>query len=42
MWEMELNNKNADNKKNAKVVEPVGSEQNWYTKANQYWSVILL
>lgn len=34
MWEMELKNKNADSKGKAKVVDPVGSEQNWYNKAN--------
>lgn len=31
MWEMELNNKKA---KGGKIVDPVGSEENWYNKAN--------
>lgn len=36
MWEMELNNKEA---KGGKVIDPVGSEENWYNKANSYWMV---
>ena len=35
MWEMELKNK----KGNGKIVDPVGSEENWYNKANEYWEV---
>lgn len=35
MWEVELNNKNAQ----FKVVDKVGSRDDWYTKANQYWEV---
>lgn len=33
MWEIELNSK----KSNAKVVDPVGSKEKWYSHANQYW-----
>lgn len=30
-----------NNKKPAyKVIDPVGSIKNWYTKANQYWNVL--
>lgn len=32
MWEMELNNKKVEGK--GKVVDPVGSQENWYNKAN--------
>lgn len=32
MWEYELNNKKPSGK--GKVVEPVGSVDNWYNKAN--------
>lgn len=31
MWEMELKNKKSGV---GKVVDPVGSEENWYNKAN--------
>lgn len=39
MWEMELKNKSTSEQ--GKVVNPVGSLENWYTKANQYWEVKL-
>lgn len=25
-----------------KVIDPIGSLKNWYTKANQYWNVIII
>lgn len=33
-----MNNK----KPTFKVVDPVGSVENWYKKANQYWTVCFL
>ena len=36
MWEVELHNQK---KANSKVVEPVGSVENWYHNANNYWAV---
>lgn len=35
MWEVELNNKQAP----FKLVDKVGSRDDWYNKANQYWEV---
>ena len=35
MWEIELRNKKTE----YKVVDPVGSEAEWYDRGNDYWAV---
>lgn len=40
MWEMEL--KGNIQQKQGKVVNPVGSLEDWYQKGNKYWEVLLI
>ncbi len=40
MWYHEINLKSSDKPEQpAQVVDPIGSINNWYAKANHYWTV---